>query len=343
MNLAIIGTGLVSPVGLTPLQHASFLRAGIGLHPPSAFVGSDGATMPVLHCPWLGAKRPIAERLEALGVHALREAIEPLKRVPLLEHNDAALFVCVSRPRPGLTDADRKSTVKALTEATAIPLRQVFNGAASFFGVLGVAGNLLSKRQVRAAVVVAVDSFVSLEAVRVELDGAPSAWVREPPPLSEAAAAVALMNGTDAREFGLALGTAHYASALRGQGNDDDDGLVDGATLKTLLNQVPDLGAPLVRVYGQDEVDELRRTEWTYAAARSTARFDRVVTTACVERWTGRVGGAAGAMQLAYALAAERHHAIHERESGAGPFVAWAISRDGTRGLCAATAAGACT
>jgi hypothetical protein len=338
MNLAIIGTGLVSPVGLTPLHHASFLRAGLGLHPASAFVGSDGATVHVFHCPWLGAKRSVAERLGALGVHALREAIEPLKRVPLLKPEDAALFVCVSRPRPGLTDADRQSAVKALTDATMIPLRQVFTGAASFFGALGVAGNFVSTGRVRAAVVVAVDSFVSLEAVRVELNTPPSAWFREPPPLSEAAAAVVLMKGPEARELALSLGTVHYASALKGQGNDDDDDLVDGATLQALFNQVPDLGAPLVRAYGQDEVDRLRHTEWTCASARTTARFDRVVTTACVERWTGRVGSAAGAMQLVYALAAERHHAM---QAGAGPFVAWAISRDGTRGLCAATTAGA--
>jgi hypothetical protein len=149
------------------------------------------------------------------------------------------------------------------------------------------------------------------------------------------------MKGTEARELGLSLGTLHYAGTLKGQGSDDDDEVVDGTALTTLLEQIPSLDGPLVRAYGPAEVDRLRETEWTCAAARSGERLHRLFTTTCVERWTGQVGGAAGAAHLIYGLAAERHHAACEGQAGAGAFVAWAVSRNGDRGLCAATAAGA--
>jgi hypothetical protein len=341
VNLAIIGTGLVSPIGLTPLQHACFPRAGIGLHPASAFVGGDGEPVSAFHCPWLGAKLPVAERLAALGERALQTATVVLEGIPQLAPKEQALFVCLGAPRPGLTEADRQGAVGALAAAAKAPLRRVFTGAASFFAALGAAEHLLDAGEVRVAVIVAVDSFVSLEAVRAELEAAPATWVREPPPPSEAAVALAVMKGAEGRELALSLGTIHYAGTLQGQGSDDDDDIVDGAALAGLLEQVPVLAGPIVRAYGQDQVDRLRQTEWTCAAARNAARFHPLLTTASIERWTGRVGGAAGAAQLVFALGAEQHHALHEAPAGAGPFVAWAISRDGTRGLCAATAAGA--
>jgi hypothetical protein len=341
MNLAIVGTGLVSPVGLTPLQHAAFPRAGLGLRPPSAFVGGDGDPVPVFHCPWLGAKLPVAERLAALGTSALTAATEVLAHAPVLATKEAALLVCLGAPRPGLAPDDRQHAVAAFKDATAAPLRHVFTGAASFFEALETAGRLLDAGEVRAVMLVAVDSFVSLDAVRAELEVAPAAWVREPPPLSEAGVALTLMKGTEGRGLGLSLGMIHHAGTRKGQGSDDDDELVDGVALAALLQEMPVFEEPVARVYGQDQVDRLRQTEWIGAAARNAARFHERVTTVSVEQWTGRVGGASGAAQLVYGLAAERHHAVLEAEGAAAPFVAWAISRDGTGGLCAATATGA--
>jgi hypothetical protein len=293
----------------------------------------------VLHCPWLGATLPVADRLVALGDRVLRQATESLVRLPQFAPTDAALFVCLGATRPGLREEDRQRAVEALTAT--VRLRRAFTGGASFFAALGAAERLLDAGEARAAVVLAVDSYVSLDAVRADLERAPATWVREAPPPSEAAGAVALMKGTDARELKLSLGALHYTGTLKGEGTDDDDEVVDGTALTTLLGQVPPLDGPVVRGYGQTEVDRLRETEWTCAAARSAARFHAQFTTTCVERWTGRVGGAAGAAHFIYGLTAERHHAAREGRAGAGPFVAWTISRDGIRGLCAATAAGA--
>jgi hypothetical protein len=339
MNLAVVGTGLVSPIGLTPLQHAAFPRAGLGVRPASAFVGGDGEPVPVFHCEWLGAKLPVAERLAALGTSALRTATEILGHVPVSTAKEAALLVCLGAPRAGLAPDDRQRAVVAFKEATSAPMRHVFTGAAAFFEALESAGHLLDAGEVRAVMVAAADSFVSLDAVRVELEVAPAAWLREPPPPSEAGVALALMKGSEGRELGLSLGTIHYARTRKGQGSDDDDEIVDGAALAALLNEMPTFEEPVARVYGQDQVGRLRQTEWISAAARNATRFHARVTTASVERWSGRVGGAAGAAQFVYGLAAERHHAVQEAGS-ASPFVAWAISRDGIRGLCLATGAG---
>jgi hypothetical protein len=341
MNLAIIGSALVSPIGLTPLQHACFVRAGLGLCPPSAFIGADGEPAPVFHCSWLGAKLSVAERLAALGARALQSASEVFERMPQLASGDMALLTCLGATRPGLGEADRQAAAGALATVTPAPLRRVFTGAASFFTALLEAERLLEAGEVRVVVLVAVDSFVSLDAVRAELEIESPSWTREPPPLSEAAAALAVMKGADAREFGLSLGTVRHAGVMKGAGSDDDDVVVDGTALAALLDGVPAGLGPIARVYGQAEIDALRMTEWTCASARHAALWHEAMTIECLERSIGRVGAASAAAQIACGLAAERHHAAREHAAGAAPFLAWAMSGDGTRGLCAITAAGA--
>ncbi|APR78509.1 Hypothetical protein A7982_03856 [Minicystis rosea] len=338
MNLAIIGSALVSPIGLTPLQHACFVRAGLGLCPPSAFVGTDGEPAPVFHCPWLGAKLSIAERLAALGERALQSASEVLERMPHVAPGNMALLMNFGATRPGLVEADRQAAASMLATATPAPLRRVFTGAASFFAALLEADRLLEAGEVRVVVLVAVESFVSLDAVRAELEIDPPSWTREPPPLSEAAAALVVTKGAGARELGLSLGTVHYAGTTKGAGSDDDDLVVDGTALAALLDGVPAGLGPIARVYGQAEIDSLRMAEWTCASARHAALWHETMTIECVERSIGRVGAASAAAQIAHGLAAERHHAAREHAAGAAPFVAWAVSRDGTRGLCAMTA-----
>ena len=343
MNLAIIGTGLVSPIGLTPLPHACFPRAGIGLHPPSAFVGADGEPAAVFHCPWLGAELSVAERMAALAARALDSVREVFERTPHLAPGELALLVCLGAARPGLIEVERQAAAGALAASTPAPLRRVFTGAASFFTALIEADRLLDVGEVSAVVLVAVDSFVSFDAVRAELEVEPPSWTREPPPLSEAAAALVVMRGADAREQGVSLGAVHHAGAMQGAGADDDDVAVDGAALAALLDGLPAGLGPIARVYGQAELDALRMTEWTCASARHAPLWHETMTIECVERSIGRVGAASAAAQIAYGLAAERHHAAREDVAEAAPFLTWAISGDGTRGLCAMTAAGRAT
>jgi hypothetical protein len=249
-----------------------------------------------------------------------------------------ALFVCAGAPRPGLTANDVRAATAQLAVTAGVPVTVAHTGAAGFFGALADASRLLEEGAARAAVLVAVDSFVAIEAVREDLEAGPSAWAREPPPVSEAAAAVVVARGAEARELGLSLGTVHHAGIAVGAGSDDDDTTADGAGLGALLAAMPaDLGA-IERVYGQAEVDRLRLAEWTCAAARHAERWHAALTVESIERRIGRVGAAAGAAQLVFGLAAERLRV--EREESTGPFLAWALSHDGMRGACAATAGG---
>jgi hypothetical protein len=337
VNLAILGAGLVSPLGLTPVQHAAFARAGLGPHTPSAFVDAEGEPAPALHCGWLGARLPTAGRLAALARVALRPVTAALARLPASE-GEAVLLVCASAPRHGLTADDVQAAATAIAGEAAAPVRGRFSGAAGSFGALVEASRMLEEREARAVVLVAVDSFVSVEAVRDDLEAGSSVWTREAPPVSEAAAAVLVVRGAEARELGRSLGTIHHAGIAPGAGNDDDDAAADGAGLGAVIATMPpDLGA-VERVYGQAEIDRLRLAEWTCAAARHAHRWHAALAAESLERGIGRVGAAAGAAQLVYGLAAERLRV--ERGETTGPFLAWALSRDGTRGACAATAGG---
>jgi hypothetical protein len=75
------------------------------------------------------------------------------------------------------------------------------------------------------------------------------------------------------------------------------------------------------------------------AAARNAGAFEDTCPMISVEHEIGYLGAAAGAMGFVHGATVVRHD-VWPSGSGSreiGAFVAWAISADGTRGLCAAT------
>ena len=75
--------------------------------------------------------------------------------------------------------------------------------------------------------------------------------------------------------------------------------------------------------------------------ARACAdRFEQEHEVACPEGAIGAVGAAAGAVSLVYGLAVMRHGATEDPKAAEAPFLAWAISPDGTRGAALATRGG---
>ena len=68
--------------------------------------------------------------------------------------------------------------------------------------------------------------------------------------------------------------------------------------------------------------------EFTYSA-----RFDPACAVISVERDIGCVGAAAGAVHVAYALAALRHDTLPNASARKAPFLAWTITQDGTRAI----------
>ena len=338
MALAVIGTGLTSPSGLTPREHAFCLRAGPAFAAGGAFVDAQGEPLQVAYCPWLAPAAPTAERLVDLATRALASALAPL--APIRARGGAAgdapiaLRVCTAGLRPGLSEADRQACEQALGAACGARQPARLEGAAGFFEALAEAPALLRGGQARAVAIVAADSLVSLEALAAHAQRPPPPWLREPPRPSEAAAAIVVMDPAEARKLGLrAIGAVHHAATKVGGAADDNDEPVDGTAMTALLAEMPRLPGPVTRSFGQHQVDPLRMREWDYAAARMIRRFDPSCLLDCVEARIGAVGAAAGGVYCAYALAASRHRTTEG--DAAQPAIAWAISARGARGIAA--------
>ncbi len=291
-----------------------------------------------MYCPWIGARLGLGPRLLRMVEIALHGALAPLEAAFPGEIIPA--FVCTAAPRPGLVEADRIAVERAVqTRARAREIHRC-TGAASVFTAILDASALLERGDARAVLVIAVDSYVCEAALAAHVERPPSPWSDDVPPLSEAAVALVLARPTDALRLGGSLGTLHGTATFASESTDDNDALVDGTALTAAIGALPAAG-PVALVVGQERVDTLRRREWHLASAR---RVDRL-STACVvetpERDLGRIGAASGAMSLAYGFAAARHGISANVGARAAPFLAWAISRDGTRGI--ALARGAAT
>jgi hypothetical protein len=180
-----------------------------------------------------------------------------------------------------------------------------------------------------------VDSFVSPEALDEVTKLGPSPWSMTHPTPSEGAAAIALMNAPDARRLGIdILGTLVGAHATLGRSHDNNREPVDGGAMSIAIRQLP-YSEPVRSAFGPWKVDSLRHHEWALATCRLSALF-RDAEFVCLESHIGRVGAASGLANLVYGLAMLRHGALGG-ELRTAPFLAWAISPNGTRGVARAT------
>lgn len=312
MRLAIVGAGLVTPLGITPLQHAAFLRAGLGVASPSGFE-HEGEPVPARHCAWLGAKMPLLQRLVALARRALSSALEG--------RSVESLWLVLPSPRWSFENADRARVAETLASMTGVKVTVCKDTAEA----IEQAEAELARGAALTALL-AVDSFVTLDDVDASLDRNP--WDAEHPPPGEGAAAWIVGRATK-----NALASLDYASALRGPDTEDEEGIVDGAPMTDLVRTLPRGGSSIVRSYGQAELDRFRRNEWTYAVARNRARFDMRLGERCLETFAGTLGAASLLASAVYGVACEHHFASREHHAGSGPFVAWAVHDDGTRSL----------
>lgn len=326
MNLSIFGAGLITPIATNTLQHVAFIAAGLGLNPPSAFL-VDGEPFGVRHCQWLGARMGAADRQIVLARRALLEAASGDARAPM------PLLVCTSATRVGFTTDDARAIHAALDGGNeerwcSGRFRVVgsFSGAAGGFEALAKAQELVANGAPRVAIV-AVDSFISLDAIRDLYPELASAWTSDPLAPSEGAAAV-LVGPSDTAELARVL----FADTRMGSGNDDDEANVDGAAMTALLRAVPPC-PPIARWYGQSEAGLLRNNEWRYAVARNITRAHAEYEGVCLEHATGALGAAAGLAHVVYGVAVERSRTADDEPVPGGPIATWAISRDGTRGL----------
>lgn len=335
MTLGIVGYGLVSPGGLTPRDHAFFVHSGVLTPAPSPFVTRDDERVDVGYCSWLGAEIPVAERLQALALTALRSALSDPDIASL---PPPSLVLVVSPPREGLLRED----VQALRDAAAKTIRAdsvaVVFGEAAAFKALAEIDTTLPRDAPAPVVVLAVDSFVSPGAIDARVRFPPSPWAMDPVVPSEAAAAVAILRRDVARRARVeVLGLLRGAAAAQGDSNDENDLPVDGTAMTAALRALPRSG-PFSFAFGQDRVDSLRKMEWHIATARNASLFDPNYAMWTPETEIGRVGAAAGLLLLVHGLAMLRHRTVRGARAASGaPACAWAISPDGTRGAASFT------
>src|SRR5512145_2542850 len=75
--LSVLGMGLVSPYGITPRDHAFFVRGRLSPAMPLPFVDAQGDPVAANYCRWFGAKLGVDERMERLALTALAGAARP--------------------------------------------------------------------------------------------------------------------------------------------------------------------------------------------------------------------------------------------------------------------------
>jgi hypothetical protein len=330
-HIGIVGMGMVSPAGIRASDHVFFVRASLVTPPASPFETPDGNRVNVSYCPWLGARLEMGERMARMAETAIHEAVSPYESLYPTER--FTVYLCTSKQRPGFTGDDVGLLAQRIkTRLRAHDIKPLYGAAAIFSGVKE-AQKKLTDGHAQAVVLVGVDSFVHLDAVADHVVRPPSDWEPLQPPISEGAAALLLLPCTLARQISLEPLGIIGSEVCSSKSHDDNDDPVDGNAMNTAFRALP--SQDLVGVgYGQAKLGNLRTKEWHYALVRNHQRFYKdTYEDICLETTIGKVGAAAGAMNLAYAAAVTKHRGIHQEKSRLAPSVAWAISRDGVRGI----------
>ncbi len=333
MAPVIVGSGLVSPLGLGVAEHAFFLRASVGAPPPPGFETAEGERIDAWHCGFLGLSLPMADRLSRLVEIAARQALSPWEaaRAATGAQGTPSIGLAFVGPRrAGIHERDASAARSSAARRAGAQIADTLPGAAGAFAALAQARSWLSSGRYSAVLIVGVDSFAHPDALAEEAERKESYWCPRSPPPSEGAAAVLIANSDDVpletrREAPIVLG----AATAMGRGNDEDDAILDGVAMTSVLRELPGRGFDLV--VGQEKVDDLRARDFDIARARTASRFREGVEAATLEDETGRLGAAAGVAAIAYASGLLRHR-IFPRVGPGACALAWAISADGTRG-----------
>lgn len=328
MTLAIVGAGLATPFGLSPKEHVLFQRAFVPGPAASPFLGPEDRRVRAYHCDWLDAALPLDERMPALAAVALEDALRPLDELGVVP----GLALVVPASRPGLDGATIGRAAAAIRQLRKFASVRIHSGEAGSIAALAELDADAERRGGAPTVVLAVDSFIDADVLHHRtVVTPPTRWEAARPIPSEAAAAVVVVPSRRATHLGLRpLATVTGAATGSGAARDDNDELADGATMTALIERV----APrhVSRVFGQERLDPLRNADWNRACMRHGDRFwDCQHTT--VEARLGAVGAASAAASIVVGLFSARLHVEPTTTDDEEPFLAWALSQDGTRGV----------
>lgn len=332
LPLVVLGTGLVSPLGITPRDHAFLIRGRLNPTIPSPYVDAQGDAVAAWYCRWLGAALSVSERMDRLAFTALASAAQAS-----LDRFEAGwdVVIVVEAERPGLTDEAIirvRSAAKTLFAGKQARYSVERSGAAGCQQALVHLAERLSSGESQVGCVLGVDSFICREAIAVDRRP-PVIWESRQVELSEAAAALLVTTEQRVPKGQKPIGRLLYNAALHGSPCDLNDEIVDGVALTYLLSHLPDVGGALPAVFGPRASDPLRLRDWALASARKPRLFCSPWAMHDLETAIGRIGAASGVAHLVHGLTCLRHGTADPSLTKHVTALGWAISRDGLRGV----------
>ena len=343
---AIVGLGACTPIGRTVWTSAAAARAGMcGFSEHSFMVDSAGEPMRVARAPWLTGPTDLSERLAALIVPAIGEALADASNRTGGRPLRLGLFVGLPNVRPGVPD-DLSERVLSVVEAAyprAFTHRVTFqSGHAAWFVAVDAALRSASSG-CNASLVVGVDSYLTPETLEWleasdQLHGggqANNAWGFIP---GEAAGAVILTRSaherlSDDRAYGTleGLGLARESRLIKTGSVCTGQGLTEAFQIALSSLMRP---AQIGDVYCDLNGEPYRADEYAFAALRIADRCRAAADVVAPADCWGDVGAAGAPLHVALALIAHRKGYRH------GPLaLICASSEGGERGAAVIRAA----
>lgn len=335
----VVALGACTPIGRDAWSSAAAARAavtGFARHP--YMVDTAGEPMHVAFAPWLDINMNGADRLEALLLPAIDEAL-----APLLAHPGAAPRVALAlglpAARPGVP-ADLKSELARRVGARyagRFTARAVFaSGHAAGLLALDAAARKLARGELDACVVAGVDSYIDPDTLEWleqcdQFHGAGklnNAWGFVP---GEGAGAVLLVHPDTLAGLGnapslarlLGCGCAFEPRGIKTQSVCIGEGLT--AALRTTLQALP-AGTRVSDVYCDMNGEPYRADEYGFAGLRMGDAFETLSDFVAPADCWGDVAAASGPLHLLLAVAAGVKGYSRGRTA-----LTWASSESGER------------
>lgn len=317
--VCIVGVGAVTSVGTDAAMTAASVRAGLTRFRESPLIDKAGAPMLWAMAPFLEYRLQGLNRIAALAVPALREAVAPLQQKMDAQLPALPIMLGLPMPRPGWDPAIERSVLHRLEADTGLRFAQQERYGLPFGHAAGMMAmeqgvQLIAARQAEWVLVGGVDSYRAAETLewldeigRLHSDVNPDGFIP-----SEGAGFCLLASETTTRRYGLVpLATILTAVSAEEPFPSTSDGICIGAGLTAALRRA------LTSLAEGERADwtlcdmngeSFRGTEWIYAYLRTGPKHGDPL-----ELWHpvdcyGDIGAASGPVLAVLAVQAGRRH-----------------------------------
>ena len=339
-SACVIGVGCLTPVGLDAPMTAASVRAGITRLEESRFIDLGGEPMVVARASFIANELDGVDRLVALALPALREAIAPLRRHSgtSVESLRIPLFIGVPGARPGWPRDAESQLIARIVERAELSLsprevRVASSGHAASVVAIATAVELIATGKADVVLAGGVDSYQDVETLewldagrRLHSERNLDGFVP-----GEGAGFCLLASSSTAPVLGAPILARVRATSitrephpLDGEGVCTGEGLTDA--FHHVLADLPE-GQRADWTLCDMNGESFRATEWTYAYVRSGTKHRDPLEIWHPADCYGDIGAASGAVLAAVAIGA------WSRKYARGPCcLIWTSSDVGTRG-----------